>query len=147
MHHFRRRSHLILHRFNALSWLLMLLLVLMTVGLLVAALLTNDRLLALAGLSLASASLMVAILQRIAASSANCPLCRMPPLGSRACQKNAKARPFLGSYRLRVSLSTVLLNRFRCPYCGEPTRCTVKIRRPEDPSESTHPNAFLNPFR
>ena len=147
MHHFRRRSHLILHLFNAISWLLMLFLALVTIGLLVAAFLTYDRLLALAGLTFASATLIVALLQRLGAGSANCPLCRMPPLGSRACQKNAKARPFLGSYRLRVSLSTVLLNRFRCPYCGEPTRCSVKLRQAPEPSEDSHPNAFLNPFR
>lgn len=132
MHRFRRRSQLIVHRLNAFSWLALLLLAVTTFGLLLAAFLTYDRLLALVGLTFASATLILAIVQQMSAGSANCPLCRMPPLGSRACQKNARARTFLGSYRLRVSLSTLLLNRFRCPYCGEPTRCEVKTRPGEE---------------
>lgn len=146
MHHFRRRSQLIMHRLSALSWLLVLLLAVASAALLIGAFLTNDRLLALAGLNFACATLILAIFQRISASGANCPLCRMPPLGSKACQKNAKARPLLGSYRLRVCLSTLLLNRFRCPYCGEPTRCTVKNQTAEPGMEGNHqslPNPFL----
>ncbi len=146
MHRFRRRSQLIIHRLNAFSWLALLLLAVTTSGLLLAAFLTYDRFLAMAGLTFASATLILAILQQMAAGSVNCPLCRMPPLGSKACQKNARARTFLGSYRLRVSLSTLLLNRFRCPYCGEPTRCAVKTRPGE---EDTGPcsKVVSNPFR
>ncbi len=146
MHHFRRRSQLLIHRLNAFSWLVTLVLALATTGLFLAAFLTYDRLLALAGLALAFSTLVLAIFQRVSAGGANCPLCRMPPLGSKACQKNAKARAFLGSYRLRVSLSTLLLNRYRCPYCGEPTRCAVKAR-PHEEDRSHHSRAVPNPFR
>jgi len=147
MHRFRRQSQLILHRLNAFIWLMMLVLAVVTAGLLVAAFLTNDRVLALAGLGSACATLVIGILQRISSTSANCPLCRMPPMGMSACQKNSKARPFLGSYRLRVSLSTLLLNRFRCPYCGEPTRCSVKTHDPGESDDHPHSKVLPIPFR
>lgn len=59
---------------------------------------------------------------------ARCPLCLNPPLVPRRCQKHRTAQTFAGSYRLRVALSVFFRGRFTCPYCGEPTRMTVRDR-------------------
>jgi len=78
------------------------------------------------GLGLLATSLLLFFVQRLMAGRAKCPLCLTPPLVHKSCQKNREARTFLGSYRLRVALSVLLLRRFTCPYCGEPTRCEVR---------------------
>jgi len=66
-----------------------------------------------------------------------CPLCRMHPIVSSGCQKSTKVKALFGSHRTRVALSTLLFHRFRCPYCGEPTRCKVRPRS-EVPPASSH---------
>ncbi len=44
----------------------------------------------------------------------------------KACAKHRFARKFLGIYRLRVAATVLLRNRYRCPYCGESTHCSVR---------------------
>jgi hypothetical protein len=82
----------------------------------------------------------LALLYRLMAGSASCPLCHNQPLVAKGCQKHRKARQLLGSYRLEVASSVLLHNSFRCPYCGESSRCRVRERRvaEEDFSHSPH---------
>jgi hypothetical protein len=70
----------------------------------------------------------LALLYRLMAGSASCPLCRNQPLVAKGCQKHRKAHQLLGSYRLEVASSVLLHNSFRCPYCGESSRCLVRER-------------------
>ncbi len=142
MHQFRRRSQQIAHYLSAASWVLLLFLVWFTLGLFVAAYVMGDRDLAKAGLLCVGLTLMIALLQRITASFVGCPLCRMHPIVSSGCQKSMKAKALFGSHRTRVALSTLLFHRFRCPYCGEPTRCKVRSRS-DVPPASNH----LNPMK
>lgn len=114
----------------------MLFLVWFTPGLFVAAYVMGDKDLAKSGLHYAGLTLLIALLQRIAGGYAGCPLCRMHPIVSSGCQKSVKAKPLLGSHRTRVALSTLLFHRFRCPYCGEPTRCKVRARSKVPPASS-----------
>ncbi len=137
MHYFRRRSQQIAHYVSAASWLLLLFLVWFTLGLLVAAYVMGDKELAEAGLLCLILTLLIALLQRLSASSVGCPLCRMHPIASSGCQKNVKAKALFGSHRTRVAISTLLFHRFRCPYCGEATRCKVRAR-PDVPPASNH---------
>lgn len=60
-----------------------------------------------------------------------CPLCRSGPMTPKRCAKHRQAGRLFGSYRLRVAATVLLLNRFRCPYCGESTRCRVKEKNVE----------------
>ncbi len=76
--------------------------------------------------------LVTAIIYRISAGSASCPLCRSQPMLSKRCQRNRKASQLLGSYRAIVALCILFTNKFRCPYCGEPSRCQVKPRPGEE---------------
>lgn len=59
---------------------------------------------------------------------ARCPLCMMPPLRNQSCSKHRNAGKVLGSFKLSVALSVLFQNRFRCPYCGEPTAMEVRAR-------------------
>lgn len=133
MHHFRRTSQKLAHYLSAASWLLLLILACIAPGLFVASHVLADREFAKAGLLGVGLALVVALLQRISAAFVDCPLCGMHPIISSGCQKNSKARPLLGSHRTRVALSTLLLHRFRCPYCGEPTRCKVRQKSAHRP--------------
>jgi len=81
------------------------------------------------GFGLGVLGLLFLILQALVAHRVRCPLCMTPPLGSKSCQKNRKARPLFGSYRLRVACAVLAKDHFRCPYCGEPTLLEVRERR------------------
>lgn len=59
-------------------------------------------------------------------SKTNCPLCSTPVLSQRSCNKHRNARPLFFSYKLRVALSALLTNSFRCPYCNEPSVLEVR---------------------
>jgi len=136
MHHFRRRSQQVAHYLSAASWMLLLLLVWFTLGLFVAAYAMADKELAKAGLLCVGLTLLIALLQRISAGSVGCPLCRMHPIVSSGCQKSTKVKALFGSHRTRVALSTLIFHRFRCPYCGEPTRCKVRSRSDVPPASN-----------
>jgi hypothetical protein len=70
------------------------------------------------------------LLQWFIAARATCPLCLAPVLGNKECAKHRHARTFLGSHRLRVALAVLCLNRFHCPFCGEPTALEIRPRKP-----------------
>jgi hypothetical protein len=95
-------------------------------GLLLVSVLTNDQRLMISGLLLVLTGFVLLIVQWIAASKAGCPLCRTPVLAPMSCMKHRRARRLLGSYQLRVALSIMFTERFRCPYCNEPTAMEVR---------------------
>jgi hypothetical protein len=88
-----------------------------------------DQQLTFFGLGMLGAALFAVIMQWLVARRASCPLCLAPVLARNGCAKHRTARPLLGSHRLRVALAVLLTNRFRCPYCGEPTLMQVRESR------------------
>jgi len=79
--------------------------------------------LAMGGIALC---VLIVVLQWVVSARTNCPLCMTPVLANKDCVKSRNARKFLGSYRLRVALSLLFKNTFRCPYCNEPTALEVR---------------------
>ena len=73
------------------------------------------------GLCLGGLTVLLAILEWLVAARTSCPLCRVPVLAPKKCARHWRARPLLGSYRLRVALAVLVRNSFLCPYCHEPT--------------------------
>jgi hypothetical protein len=69
------------------------------------------------------------IIQWGMARRARCPLCMTPVMETKRCSKHRNAKPFLGSYRLRVALSIIFKGSFRCPFCHEPTAIQVRQKR------------------
>jgi hypothetical protein len=106
-----------------LKWLLLIALI----GILCYSFFIKDRELIIIGIKLAAVASIVFLIRVLYAPSCQCPLCRVPLLSGQSCSKSTKAKTFLGSYRLRVALEILFLNRFRCPYCNEPTE--MKSRR------------------
>lgn len=81
----------------------------------------------------------LALLYRIMAGSASCPLCRNQPLISKHCQKHRKAKQLFGSYRYRVAAAVLFSGRFRCPYCGESTACRLSQRHQNSSYQNLSP--------
>ncbi|MEI6654816.1 MAG: hypothetical protein WCP45_08615 [Verrucomicrobiota bacterium] len=88
----------------------------------------TDRELTHRSLALVAVSVLVTLIQMIAASRARCPLCIGLPFRRNACVKHRDARRALGSYRLRVALAVIFRGQFRCPYCGEATAIRTRQR-------------------
>jgi hypothetical protein len=130
MHRFSNRTVLRRFRLAALLLMMSLLLVLAALWFLASGLHWQSQERVLAGLLLAIGGMLVWIIQIIVANRVRCPLCMMPPLAQKGCQKNHRARPLFGSYRLRVASSALLRDHFQCPYCGESTRMEARERHP-----------------
>lgn len=115
-------------RFKAASWLMVLLsiLLLATPGVLVHSLVTSDRHLASLALGLMVGTVTVGITQWMVAARARCPLCHAKSIARNGCSKHRNARALFGSYRLRVAMSIIFQNKFRCPYCGESTAAKAR---------------------
>jgi hypothetical protein len=88
----------------------------------------DRRLTAISVALLILAGLMV-LLQWLIATRATCPLCLTPVLGTKECVRHRSARTLFGSHRLRVAAEVLLLNGFRCPYCGESSALKVRPRK------------------
>lgn len=71
---------------------------------------------------------LVVIVQWILAQRTQCPLCMTPVLAKKSCMKHRSAKSFMGSHRLRVALTILFKGSFRCPYCNEPTAMEVRDR-------------------
>ncbi len=129
MHQFRSRSTIL--RFKAASLLLcsQCLLAPLTSLILIYAVLQNDRKLAHVAIGMGIAAVVLTAFQWILAARTRCPLCLAPVLASRDCAKHRRARPLLGSHRLRVALSILSKNTFHCPYCWEKSAMTVRSSR------------------
>jgi len=134
MHHPRSISDVRRLRLASLLLLGNRLLILTAGSLLLVSLFANDQHLMVFGSILVAVSLALIVAQGIVAAHAGCPLCRTPVLAPMGCVKHRKARRLLGSYKLRVALAILFRERFRCPYCNEPTalelRETLRGSRP-----------------
>lgn len=126
MHHPRSISAVRRLRLASLLLLANRLLIPIAGGSLFVSSLANDPHLMILGLVLVAVGLVILISQWIAASSAGCPLCGTPVLAPMGCAKHRKAKPLVGSYKLRVALAILFTERFRCPYCNEPTAMHVR---------------------
>lgn len=98
-------------------------------GVLIYAVAIENQQLTYYGLGLLILTGITVIFQWHLASRANCPLCQTPVLADKGCVKHRNAKPLFGSHRLRVALSVLFLNQFRCPYCGEPSVMQVRDSR------------------
>ncbi len=126
MHHPRSISDVRRLRLASLLLLGNRLLILTAGSLLLVSFFANDQHLMVIGSILVATSLVLIIAQWIVASHAGCPLCSTPVLAPMGCVKHRKARRLLGSYKLRVALSIMFKESFRCPYCNEPTAMEVR---------------------
>ena len=127
MHKLPNSSMVMRYRLVAFMICLKWLLVIALIGILGYSFFIKDRELIIIGIKLAAVAGIVLLIRVLYAPSCQCPLCRVPLLSGQSCSKSAKSKTFLGSYRLRVALEILFLNRFRCPYCNEPTE--MKSRR------------------
>ena len=98
-------------------------------GVLIYSLIIGDQQLVLIGLGILILAGVTVIFQWLVSNRTSCPLCLTPVLASKDCAKHRNAKPLLGSHRLRVACSVLFLNRFRCPFCGEPTVLQVREGR------------------
>ena len=119
MHRFPSKHSVTRFRLAALLLAFKYLLLLASVVLVPSSLFIHSRQMTYAGLICLALAGLTLIIQCQVASRANCPLCVTPVLAVKSCVKHRNARRLLGSYRLRVTLAVLFLNRFRCPYCGE----------------------------
>ncbi|BCU77145.1 hypothetical protein llg_18600 [Luteolibacter sp. LG18] len=101
-------------------------LLLAAVGEILSGMFRDERSEVFMGLYLLGGAFAVFIVHCVVASKARCPLCTVPPLSKRGCQKSRKAKRFCGSYRLRVAGGVLFKGAFQCPYCGEPTKLMVR---------------------
>jgi predicted RNA-binding Zn-ribbon protein involved in translation (DUF1610 family) len=97
-------------------------------GTLIYAFLEHQKPLLLGAFGVVLFSVFLLLIYRLVSSSARCPLCTVPVLLSKRCQRNRKAQRLFGSYRFKVAKDIALRGSFRCPYCGEETLCQVKDR-------------------
>lgn len=130
MHRLPSASTVTRFRFSALLYVFVFIAIPAAVGVMIYSMIIHDQQLTLLGMALFGAGLLLALVQRIAASRARCPLCLMPPLIGKSCVKHRTARTLFGSHRLRVATSIALAGSFRCPFCGEPTAMEVRQRNP-----------------
>lgn len=70
---------------------------------------------------------------------ARCQLCQFPLMLHSKCTKHLNSRKVLGSHRLRLSFSAILLRSFICPFCGERFSTTF-FDHTIDPSELADPS-------
>jgi len=124
----RLRTRYAVNRFKVAAWLLAIKWPLVAVSVLVTAYAMSvfDTMLALMGLGVFMSCGMITIIQWLISARARCPLCLTQPVSVRACATNRNAKRLLGSHRLRVAVSIILHNHFRCPYCGETTILEVR---------------------
>lgn len=126
MHHLRSVSDVRRFRFSAILLLANRLSALIAAGGLLYAAVVGVQQAMIVGSGFLILAVLLVILQWITAYGVGCPLCRTPVLAPQACMKHRRARTFLGSHRLRVAMAILWTNRFRCPYCNEPS--TMEVR-------------------
>ncbi len=126
MHQFRSKSTIFRFRFVSFLLCLNYLLAPTAAVILVCSLIQSDHLLTHIAIVLGILMSLILILQWLVAAHTRCPLCMTPVLAKNGCSKNNRARPLLGSYRLRVALNILFQGSFRCPYCNEPVAMRVR---------------------
>lgn len=129
MHRFQSRSTIVRFKFASLLLCLKCLMAPTAVAILAYSIVKHDMDLTWVSIGIGGATVLTLIVQWILASRTRCPLCLTPVLATKGCSKHRHAKTFLGSYRLRVSLSALFKGWFRCPYCNEPSVLEVRERR------------------
>ncbi len=128
MHRLPSKSVLRRFRVASIVVILMWMSVPVAIGLLIYGILSgeHDRLV-YAAISV-GVGLCGAVFNFILSGRVRCPLCMVPPLLNRSCSKHRTALTLFGSHKLRVAHSILFKDKFRCPYCGEPTAMAVRER-------------------
>lgn len=121
MHKLPNKSMVMRYRLVAILICLKWLLIVSLIGFFAYSFFVKDRELIIIGSKLAAVAGILFLVSVLYAPTCKCPLCRVSLLSGQSCSKSMKAKTFLGSYRLRVALDILFLNKFRCPYCNEPT--------------------------
>lgn len=129
MHRFQSKSTITRLRFAASLVVVKWILAPLASGILILALIRNDHPLILVAAYLGGLAILSIIIQWAVAGRARCPLCMAPVLAVKKCAKHSKARKFIGSHRLRVSMEVLCKGSFRCPYCNEPSILEVRAGR------------------
>lgn len=70
-----------------------------------------------------SLTALFSIFNLVSATKCRCQLCQASMMLPLRCTKNSKARPFFGSYRLRIALGVLFKDSYRCTACGEHFSC------------------------
>jgi predicted RNA-binding Zn-ribbon protein involved in translation (DUF1610 family) len=131
MHQFRSSRHIFRLRLSSISLIGIVLTMTVTFVIGITALIHADSEMMKITIFCVCIIVTLALLHRLMAGSASCPLCHNQPMISKRCQKHRNAHQLLGSYRLRVAKDILCHNQFRCPYCGESSQCKVKSNRTE----------------
>lgn len=126
MHRLHSRLTIVHFRLAALLLCAKCVLLPLTLGVLIASLVTTDPDIAWIGIALVALTLFAAMLQWICATHTACPLCMTPVLAKKHCITHRHARAFCGSFRLRVALEILFNNAFHCPFCHEKTAIEVR---------------------
>ena len=121
VHHLRSISAVLNFRLAALLLFVNCLLAPVAIGLLLQSVFFDNPSAGMIGSGLVTFSLVLVIPQWAVGLHTTCPLCWTPVLAPEKCTKHLHARKFMGSHRLRVALTILFKNQFRCPYCDEPT--------------------------
>ncbi len=121
-HKLPNKSSIIRFRISAALVCLKTLLIIGTVTVYAWAFATHDRQLALIGLWLAGAVVLLFPIRQAIAESCQCPLCGVAVLSPKGCSKNTNAQSFIGSYRLRVALQILLKTAFAAPTATNPPK-------------------------
>ena len=126
MHRFSSQSSITRLKFAAILHCFGYLLVPLVIGIFGYSIYTQKDRLTFLALGLGGCTVFIIVIHWILAARARCPLCMTPVLAGKKCSKHRDARPLLGSYRLKVALCIVVQNKFRCPYCNEPSVMEVR---------------------
>ena len=110
---------------------------------------TFDESLLLAALVLVPFSVLVVVASFVAATSVKCTHCRSQLFAPLSLPKHPKAKSFLRSHLIEMSLDILLGTSFRCIYCGECCGCRRHTsdthRRPSGTSAAKQRIQTLNP--
>lgn len=115
-------------RLAAVCWLVFLGIAVAVPSLLVFSFVKSDRTVSVLALWGGGIGALVYLFYLLFASGVRCPLCHVRMMSRNFCSINRRAKRTLGSHRVRVACGVLLLNYFRCPYCGESTEVEARDR-------------------
>ncbi len=97
----------------------------------------------------AGASIITGFLALLTGTKCQCQLCQVSLMSYQKYSKHRNAKRLLGSYRLKLSLSVLTLNRYICGSCGETFSCNVPeiFKKPQQEPEVNATISQLNPVR
>ncbi|MGA0846048.1 MAG: hypothetical protein ACO3RV_05860 [Luteolibacter sp.] len=132
MHHFRQPHQRFRLLLCSLSFVLCGFSILGAGGLMLAGLILGNRELMWYALGWFAFGIGTGLIYLLTMKSAKCPLCRGELMCSHGYVPHKRALRLFGSVRMGVAIPALLLQRFRCPYCGEPCSCRPKDENPVD---------------